>query len=244
MTDTIIKDGEFYYKESNPNVRFTVSQSEQGSSTSVIYNVNIYTGDKEEAKEPYRVTWNESDSICMIDGKTYKIPENALFKDMTVPISSPSSKTPNPQILDVYNPIYSGMYLSKSNVQMRFHIFNTDNPGMIYVSLDGSSPNIQKLNLKYYVGIPGSQYCVTRSEYDNFKNNIINKGIEWSVNNNNNEKVTIPGTWFNNEGFNIIETSNKVLYSARTVLKKAYTALETAITLTNLKDDIVGDAKN
>lgn len=60
----------------------------------------------------------------------------------------------------------------------------------------GFSATISKLRLK--TGIPqmdGSMFYVSSAEFEDFKNNVLGKGVPWMVTKRDGTPVEIPGTW-------------------------------------------------
>jgi hypothetical protein len=98
----------------------------------------------------------------------------------------------------------TGVYHSKSGHTIRFKIENESDPDMynnepyICITLDKVSKTINSLKLKgnYSAGsIQSKTFHATIDEYTNFLNNVLDKEVNWKVENRNREEVTIPGTW-------------------------------------------------
>jgi hypothetical protein len=159
--------------------------------------------------------------------------------DNTPPQSSPSITSASPEMRDalIEPPIYSGIYLSYSQVLLSYHIYNTTHTDTILIMLEGTSKRIYDLNLVNCKFLYGNlmTFHVTRDEYDFFISNIVNKKIGWSVKNKDNKNVAIPGTWFDNNNLTLITNARDALDSALNVINDAYFALNNALSITNFK---------
>ena len=87
---------------------------------------------------------------------------------------------------------FSGTYISMSGINMSFEIGQVSERYM--VSLDGRSKGIAGATSDRapgWKGAIGSAFWVTLDEFENFRNNVLDKNVEWLLV----DGRSVPGVW-------------------------------------------------
>ena len=109
--------------------------------------------------------------------------------------------------------LYSGIYTSLSGIQLEFGMSEFLQGIYIVAFTIGISGGIAKLGLRTAHGLDGISFYISKKEYEDFLNNVVNKNGKWRVTNKNKDIVEIPGNWISTETINISknETQNQLL---------------------------------
>jgi hypothetical protein len=93
------------------------------------------------------------------------------------------------------NILVKGQYTSQSGRKLDYEMAKW-NDGRIMVGFtEGISKGIRDAKLITSEKLDGRVFYVSQDEFDYFKTNILNKNVQWAVENKDEEHVTIPGTW-------------------------------------------------
>jgi len=88
----------------------------------------------------------------------------------------------------------SGTYISMSGIKLPFEIGPVSERYLM--CLDGRSKGIADATSDRapgWKGAIGSAFWVTADEFENFRNNVLDKNIEWSI--WKGENTVLPGVW-------------------------------------------------
>ena len=85
----------------------------------------------------------------------------------------------------------SGIYISSSGLKLPFEIGAVGD--RFIISLEGRSKGVANVTADRapgWKGAVGSAFWVTTDEFENFRNNVLDKNIEWQLG-----ETIVPGIW-------------------------------------------------
>ena len=88
--------------------------------------------------------------------------------------------------------ILEGTYTSRTGIKLPYKAYDIGN-AVVVIEFNGTSASIAKI----YPGGQGKRIIVSNTEFENFKNNVVNNPLEhWIVIHRiTGQPVEIPGTW-------------------------------------------------